>query len=65
MDIVKEDIIKLLDRKNRPLTIDELFSCDYLSYAEKSQIYFALESLTIQGFIQKDYINQDLVVYYT
>ncbi|OQB53716.1 MAG: hypothetical protein BWX97_00430 [Firmicutes bacterium ADurb.Bin146] len=65
MDIVKEDIIRLLNHKNRPLTIDELFSCDYLSYAERSQIYFALESLTKQGLIRKDYQKQDMPVYYT
>jgi Fe2+ or Zn2+ uptake regulation protein len=63
MDIIKEDIIRLLDHKKRPLSIDELFSCDYLSYAERSQIYFALETLTIQGIIQKDCINQNLPVY--
>lgn len=62
MDIIKEDIIRVLGSR-KALTIDELFSCDYLAYADRSSIYFALESLTTQGLIQKRYIKPDIPVY--
>jgi len=63
MDIIKEDIILILKKNCEPITIDDFLDYEYLGYADKSQIYFALETLAAQGIIHKNYLGNELPVY--
>jgi Fe2+ or Zn2+ uptake regulation protein len=63
MDIIKEDIILVLEKSCEPITFDDFLDYDYLEYADRSQIYFALETLASEGIIHKKYLDNGLPVY--
>lgn len=63
MDIIKEDIILILEKNCKPITFDDFLDYEYLGYADRSQIYFALETLVTQGIIHKNCLDNELPVY--
>jgi Fe2+ or Zn2+ uptake regulation protein len=63
LDIIKEDIILILEKNSKPITFEDFLDYEYLGYADRSQIYFALETLATQGIIHKIYMDNELPVY--